>query len=98
MSPSPKTVILGRNAIVTSRTIGEVEEQYLRDHPEEVDDYIGIDSNIREALRDWKQKRDFKQVEIEELRHLWQEGLESGNGRFSSMEDIKAEAKKRFAP
>ncbi|PKM38023.1 MAG: putative addiction module antidote protein [Gammaproteobacteria bacterium HGW-Gammaproteobacteria-10] len=24
------------------RTIGEVEEQYLRDHPEEVDDYISI--------------------------------------------------------
>lgn len=26
----------------TYRTIGDVEEQYLRDHPEEVDDYIGI--------------------------------------------------------
>ena len=24
------------------RTIGEVEEQYLRDHPEEVDDYISV--------------------------------------------------------
>lgn len=24
------------------RTISEVEEQYLRDHPEEVDDYISI--------------------------------------------------------
>jgi probable addiction module antidote protein len=24
------------------RTIGEVEEQYLRDHPEEIDDYITI--------------------------------------------------------
>jgi DNA-binding phage protein len=24
------------------RTIGEVEEQYLRDHPEEVDDYIAV--------------------------------------------------------
>jgi probable addiction module antidote protein len=24
------------------REIGEVEEQYLRDHPEEVDDYINI--------------------------------------------------------
>ena len=26
----------------TYRTIGEVEEQYLRDHPEEVDDYISV--------------------------------------------------------
>lgn len=24
------------------RTIGEVEEEYLRDHPEEIDDYITI--------------------------------------------------------
>ena len=24
------------------RTIGEVEEQYLRDHPEEVDDYMTV--------------------------------------------------------
>jgi DNA-binding phage protein len=26
----------------TYRTIGEVEEQYLRDHPGEVDDYITV--------------------------------------------------------
>jgi probable addiction module antidote protein len=26
----------------TYRTISEVEEQYLRDHPEEVDDYINV--------------------------------------------------------
>jgi probable addiction module antidote protein len=26
----------------TYRTIGEVEEQYLRDHPNEVDDYITV--------------------------------------------------------
>lgn len=26
----------------TYRTIGEVEEQYLRDHPEETDDYITV--------------------------------------------------------
>jgi probable addiction module antidote protein len=26
----------------TFRTIGEVEEQYLRDHPDEVDDYINV--------------------------------------------------------
>ena len=26
----------------TFRTIGEVEEQYLRDHPDELDDYISI--------------------------------------------------------
>lgn len=26
----------------TFRTIGEVEEQYLRDHPDELDDYISV--------------------------------------------------------
>lgn len=26
----------------TYRSIGDVEEQYLRDHPEEVDDYISV--------------------------------------------------------
>ena len=52
-------------------------------------EYASSSEVIREALRDWKQKRDFKQIEIEELRRLWQAGLESGNGRFSSMDDIK---------
>ena len=26
----------------TFRTLGEVEEQYLRDHPDELDDYINV--------------------------------------------------------
>jgi probable addiction module antidote protein len=28
--------------MTSHRTISEVEEQYLRDHPEEVDDYVAI--------------------------------------------------------
>lgn len=48
------------------------------------------------ASRDWKHKRDFQQTEIEELRRLWQIGINSGEGRFHNMEEIKAEAKKRL--
>lgn len=60
-------------------------------------EYASSSEVIREALRDWKQKRDFQQVEIEELRRLWQAGLESGDGRFAGMDAIKAEARRRFS-
>lgn len=60
-------------------------------------EYASSSEVIREALRDWKHKRDFQQAEIEELRRLWKEGIESGAGRFSSVEEIKAEAKRRFS-
>lgn len=60
-------------------------------------EYASSSEVIREALRDWKYKRDFQQAEIEELRRLWKEGIESGAGRFSSVEEIKAEAKRRFS-
>lgn len=51
---------------------------------------------ILEALRDWKLKRSLQQNEIEELRSLWQTGLESGPGRFADMSAIKAEARQRL--
>jgi antitoxin ParD1/3/4 len=33
---------------------------------------------------------------VEELRRLVQEGLDSGPGRYMSIEEIKTEAKRRF--
>lgn len=51
---------------------------------------------ILEALRDWKLKRSLQQNEIEELRGLWQAGLESGPGRFADMSEIKAAARQRL--
>ena len=35
------------------RTIGEVEEEYLRNHPEEVDDYLSVlfDESLMSANR-----------------------------------------------
>lgn len=51
---------------------------------------------IRDALRDWKLKRDFRQTEREELRRLWDEGLKSGPGKLGNMKAIKAEARRRM--
>ena len=49
-------------------------------------------SVIREALRDWELKRSLQQNEIEELHSLWQTGLNSGSGRLTNMNAIKAKA------
>lgn len=59
-------------------------------------EYASNSEVVREALRDWKFKRNLQQQELEELRHLWREGLSSGAGQFDSMEAIKAEARRRY--
>ena len=59
-------------------------------------EYASSSEVIREALRDWKRRRLLEQEEVEELRRLWTEGLESGPGRFVDMAELKAEARKRL--
>jgi len=59
-------------------------------------EYASSSEVIREALRDWKLKRSFQQTEVMVLRSLWQDGIESGAGRFAGMDEIKAEARQRF--
>ena len=59
-------------------------------------EYASNSEIVREALRDWKLKRAFQQQEVEEIRRLWNEGLNSGPSRFASMAEIKAEARRRF--
>ena len=60
-------------------------------------EYASSREVIREALRDLQRKRAFHDQEIEELRSLWREGVESGKGRYGSMEEIKQAARKRSA-
>ncbi len=60
-------------------------------------DYASSSEVIREALRDWKRKRALQDQEINELRGLWREGVESGSGRYGSMDEIKQAARKRLA-
>lgn len=59
-------------------------------------EYASSSEVIREALREWKLKRALQQNELVELRSLWQTGLGSGPGRYATMDDIKAEARRRL--
>lgn len=59
-------------------------------------EYANSSEVIREALRDWKLKRSLQQNEIEELRSLWQAGLDSGLGHLTDMNAIKAKARQRL--
>jgi antitoxin ParD1/3/4 len=52
---------------------------------------------VRAALRDWRDRRERARAEVELIRKLWREGIESGPGRFASIDDIIAEARRRHA-
>ena len=62
----------------------------------ETGEYASNSEVVREALRDWSRKHFLREKEIEEIRRLWNEGLESGPGKFADVKDIKAEARRRF--
>jgi len=47
---------------------------------------------VQAALRQWSDE-----PSTDELRSLWREGVESGAGRFASIEEIKAEGRRRLA-
>jgi antitoxin ParD1/3/4 len=59
-------------------------------------EYTSTSEVIRDALRSWKARRAMQEREVEELRRLWDEGIKSGEGRFSSVDEIKAEARRRL--
>ncbi len=59
-------------------------------------EYASSSEVIREALRDWRRKRTLMEQELEELRTLWHQGLQSGQGRYGSVEEIKQAARKRL--
>lgn len=59
-------------------------------------EYASNSEVVREALRDWKLKRALQQQEIEEIRRLWNEGLNSGPSSFANIAEVKAEAHRRF--
>ena len=51
---------------------------------------------MEEALRDWKERRDNHGYTLAELRQFVQDGIDSGRGRFHSIDEIKAEARGRL--
>lgn len=40
--------------------------------------YASASEVIRDALRDWKYKNELRERKIEDIRKLWQEGIDSG--------------------
>lgn len=52
---------------------------------------------VREALREWKQRRALQARDVEEQWILWEEGLASGPGRFEDMDAFKAEARRGWS-
>ena len=85
--------------------MGQVDKRSITLSPElaaAVDDvvaageYASASEVIRDALRQWKERRDLLGYTVEELRELVQQGIDSGPGRYESMEEIKAEARRRF--
>lgn len=59
-------------------------------------EYASGNEVVLEALQEWMNKRSVRQQKFEEIRQLWQEGVESGMGRFVGIEDLLQEARLRF--
>jgi antitoxin ParD1/3/4 len=57
--------------------------------------YATTSEVVREALRGWGQYEKAKAQALTHMRELIQQGIDSGPGRFSSIEEIIAEAKSR---
>ena len=60
-------------------------------------EYASTSEVIRDALRAWKQARQSQAVAIDELRRLWQDGIESGHGALLDANDIKRRGRERLA-
>jgi antitoxin ParD1/3/4 len=50
---------------------------------------------VREALRGWKSYEKAKAQALTHMREMIQKGIDSGPGRFSSIDEIISEAKER---
>ena len=59
-------------------------------------EYASTSEVVRDALRAWKQIRQGREVAVEELRRLWREGIESGEGQPLDAEDIKRRGRERL--
>jgi antitoxin ParD1/3/4 len=56
-------------------------------------DYASLDEVVRDALQDWKLKRQLAQAELSEMRRFVQEGIESGSGVDSQLVFARLRAK-----
>lgn len=58
--------------------------------------YASTSEVIREALRDWRTKQLVRQQQLQEIRRLWDEGIQSGPGRFRDIDELIQEAERRY--
>ena len=82
----------------TSLTLGEHWEVFIKNEVAS-GRYGSASEVVREALRQWKERRELYGYSPEQLRALWAEGVNSGPARPFSSEtaaEIKANARKRF--
>lgn len=59
-------------------------------------EYASEGEAICGAVAEWQGRRATQTLNVDELRALWQEGIESGQGRSMSIEEIKTEARRRW--
>jgi antitoxin ParD1/3/4 len=59
--------------------------------------YASTSEVVREALRDWQEKQEAPSLSLEDLRRLWQDGVDSGPGKLGSFDAVLSEAKRRVA-
>ena len=60
-------------------------------------EYASQSEVVREALRHWCAQKNTGLRNVEELRGLIREGMESGPGKLGSFEAVKKEAQRRYA-
>jgi antitoxin ParD1/3/4 len=59
-------------------------------------DYATTSEVIREALREWRARREGRDLAVSELRQLWQEGLRSGGWREFDADEVRREGRRRL--
>jgi len=62
----------------------------------ETGEYASTSEAIRDAVREWKERRDLLGYTIEDLRVLVQQGIDSGPSSLTTMEDVKLAARRRL--
>lgn len=63
----------------------------------ETGEYASQDEIVSEALLEWRLRRALNPTDRHALCLLWDEGVASGPGRFRGMDEIRSEARRRWA-
>ncbi len=59
-------------------------------------EYATTSEAVREALRDWKWKRDLRGIDLDHLRELWSAGKASGSAVPLDLAETRKEARQRL--